>query len=339
MNILQQRLNINRYLFRLIIVALLIAFVATQFAWAGRLFARVWNFPELRHRVEAPPSTVTGLNFAQLSVTNRGFGVAEDVLIHVNTRGSRIQWYQIDAQELYEIKTLDLGQGVIDIWLDRLTSGAQVQINIEGENLSRERVALSATSNQGISAPYEVETFSDQAKSYSGSAEGLFSKAWQIAINTDAVLNVLKGIPPDAPLVHFLNVIGSPEFQIVGLAILIPVLFVGIFFGYVHFLLVVFAGAWLLTWMFFDQISFSWLIGSIGLGVISWAWRRYYIRLTEELQLLGDIFVVMCFLLLFFALGCAVWWWWFVWLPVDLLTSVLAGLSIVSIVYAIRFLR
>lgn len=339
MNILQQRLNINRYLFRLIIAALLIAFLATQFFWAGRLFARIWNFPELRHRVEAPPPSETELNFAQLSVTNRGFGAAENVLIHINTRGSRIQWYQIDSQELYELKTLDMGQGVIDIWLDRLTSGAQVQINIAGENLSRERVALTATSDQGISAPYEVETFSDQATAYSGSAKGLFSNAWQIAVNSNAVQNVLKGIPPDSPLVDFLNVLGSHEFQIVSLAILIPVLVVGIFFGYVHFLVAVFAGDWLLSWMFFDQISFSWLIGSIGLGVVAWTWRRYFSRLTEELSLLGDIFVAMALLLLLIALGWAIWWWWFVWLPVDLLTSALAGLSIVSIIYVARFLR
>ena len=108
MNLLQEKLSLDRFFFRLVISGLMIAFLVSQFSWAGRLFARVWNFPELRHCITLQPPYEDNISTVQLSITNSGFGSAEKVLIHVNAIGSRILWYQIDAQELYEIKTANL---------------------------------------------------------------------------------------------------------------------------------------------------------------------------------------------------------------------------------------
>jgi len=191
---LQQRISLDRYLIRLIIVSLLIAFIASQFFWAGRLFARIWNFPELRHQVTIQSSPENNLDSAQLSIANFGFGAAKNVLIHINTGGVPIHSYRIDAQELYEIKTLDLKQGVVNIWLDRVTSGARVEITIEGESLTQQRLRLSAASDQGTSISTEQQTFSDQVERFTGSTTGLFSEAWHIVINSEAVQGVSKWV-------------------------------------------------------------------------------------------------------------------------------------------------
>jgi len=334
MNLLGRKVSIDRYLFRLIIIGLLIAFIVSQVFWAGRLFARIWNFPELRHRIVVQPSSTDNPSLAQLSVVNLGFGSAENVLIHVRS-GSRIYWHQIDAQELYEIKTLDLKRGVMNIWLDRLASGAWVEITIAGENLSQERVQLSVASDQGTSVSIEQQTFSDQVEEYAGSVTDLFREAWHIAVTTERAQEVSEWISTKPSLVGHWEVFTSYEFKTVALAMLILVLLVGLFFHYEHFILAVFASTWVLTWLFIDlEIPLSLIIG-LG-GLVALRIFSFISEGTYDEQV--SFFLVVAFLALMAGVGFFIWWFWYIWVSADWLLGILAAGAVTLIIILLRIL-
>lgn len=305
MNLLQQKLTLDRFFFRLVITGLVIAFLVSQFSWAGRLFARIWNFPELRHCVALQPSSEDNMSTVQLSITNSGFGSAEKVLIHINAIDSQILRYQIDAQELYEIKTANLEQGIFDIWLDRLASGARVDILIAGESLTPEKVRLSAASNQGSSLPIEHDTFSDQVREYSGSTKGIFSQSWSIVVRSTAFQKASDWFSTKPFLVHFLEIVKGDEFHTVGLAVLIIVLIVGLFFSYKHFIIAAVTGTWFLTWLFFFsvEIPIKWVTIPVGVLIakVVWVWFDDYLD-DDKLRILLFALVLAClgFLILFF---------------------------------------
>jgi len=318
----------SRYLFRRIITGLLIAFIVTQVLWAGKLFARIWNLSELRHQVVVQPSSGDNLDLAQFSVVNRGFGPAENVFIHINTRGSHIRWHQIDAQELYEIKTLDLEQGVINIWLDRLASDAWVEITIRGENLSQDGIRLSAASDEGTSVAIEQQTFTDQAQEYVGLITDFYSEAWYIVINSEAVQEASEWISTKPSLAGYLEVVKGNEFQKVGLAVLILVLIFGSFFRYGHFLLAVFIGTCFLILLFFDfdmEIQVIWGIVPIAVvmigGFIVWLFGddTNSLILSLLLLLVGLIFLILGF--------------WDVWVPLVWVMSVIVAGVVTFIVW------
>ena len=247
-------LNIDKYLGRLIVGGLVIAFVASQFLWAGRLFARIWNFPELRHQLVLRSSENEGTSIASVTVSNLGFGAAENVLVHINSRGRAILSYNVDAQELYEVKSIDLENGVIDIWLDRIAPGARIEIVVEAQQLSENSLRLSAASDHGTSMSIDNKTFSDQIKGYVGTTTRLFEEAYEIVANSEAIQQVDTWITKHSDVASFLKVVSSDEFRTVGLALLLLTIVIGLFFSYKHFMFCVAAGAWFLTWIFFFDV-------------------------------------------------------------------------------------
>jgi hypothetical protein len=320
----------SKDLFRRIIIGLLIAFIVTQVLWAGRLFARIWNLSELRHQVVVQSSSGDNLDLAQFSVVNRGFGPAENVFIHINTRGSHIRWHQIDAQELYEIKTLDPEQGVINIWLDRLASDAWVEITIRGENLSQEGIRLSAASDEGTSVAIEQPTFTDQAQEYVGLITDLYSEAWYIVINSEAVQEASEWISTEPSLALYLEVVKGHEFQKVGLAVLILVLVVGSFFRYGHFLLAVFIGTCFLILLFFDLEEIPaklFIVPTAGMTVIFIVWW-----FREEID--SDWLILPLLLLL--GLVILILRFWDAWVPLVWVLSVIVP-GVVTLI--VRWLR
>ena len=75
---------------------------------------------------------------------------------------------------------------------------------------------MSAVSDQGTSVAIEQQTFSDQVEKYAGSTRNLFSEAWNIVINSEAVQKVSEWISTRPYLRDHLEVVGSYEFQTVG---------------------------------------------------------------------------------------------------------------------------
>lgn len=261
---LSSTLTPSRYFFRVVTAGLLIVILLSQFPWTEKLFVRILDFPDLRHQVGPDVSKKTGLDSTKLKVVNLGFGRAENVLVHVSVRQGNIGSYQIDSQELYKMKTTDLKGGVLDIWLDRLGSGASVDIELTGKltgltgkDFVTNTVMMSVVSDQGSSIPGidPSKSFSGQVGTYKAKVTGVFSETRKIIWEAPSVQGIRNWISTRPMFAEMLKMGSKHEFQTVSLAALIIIFLIVIFLPDGFMLLIpLITGS--IVWLFFDfQIS------------------------------------------------------------------------------------
>jgi len=235
---------------------------------------------QVRHQVIVNSSNDEGLDSARLIVINSGFGTAKNVLIHVNAQYGQIVDYRIDSQELHELKTVDLENGVIDIWLDRFASGARVQIELTGRGFLTNTILVSAVSDQGASIPADAMTFSGQVDTYTNKVVELYDEATRYISETPAVTKFKNWVLTNSTFAEWYHTIGSSEFQTVALAASILILLILIFVpdGCLVVLGVPFITGFV-VWAFFDFPLPTWItiaaltILAVGVFYI-FCWKR-----------------------------------------------------------------
>lgn len=288
----------SRYLFRVVIAALVTIILVSQFPWTEKLLGRILNFPDLRHHISLGVSKEVGLDTARLTVVNLGFGIAENVLIHVSVRRGDIVGYQIDSQELYEMKTDDLENGMLDISLDRLASGASVYIELTGTEFVTNTVLLSAVSDQGSSTTTESPSFSGQVDTYTTRMTVLFRKAggniWE-APSIREIRSKASGKP-------VFRIVESQEFRTVGLAALIVIFLIVVFLPEGFWLIIPFITG-LFVWLFFNlYIPTWWTVAVITIALLLTT------ALTEGI---GGGVKIPALLGISAIGGFFVWWYWY----------------------------
>jgi hypothetical protein len=238
---------------------------------------------------------------ASLTVANLGFGAATNVLIHVKTKHCQLAHYEINSQELYQERTADLDGGEFDFWLDRLGSGARVQIELIGSGLITDAISLSAVSDQGASSTIDSLTFSGQAEAYRQRFTSVFGEAAIIIRESPAVQEMGDWVSAQPVLAKTIEIVASHEFQTVGLAALVVVFLIAIFLRdtYVLWLTSLIIG--FVAWLFFDfYIPSYWLVLVLmGLAITA-------VSLSE----MGDTFEILTALAILGGGLLAISWYW-----------------------------
>ncbi len=224
--------KLERGFLRFIVAILLLVFLASQLPLGEKVLGRILNFPDLRHQVSVKISQDANrgdLDVASLRVVNLGFGAAENVLVHVNSQQGRIVSYQVDSQELYQLKRADLGRGVLDFWLDRFASGASIHIELVGTGFLTDTISLSAASDQGVSFPLDLPSFSAQVDLYTAEVSGLFRQAGGAIKETQSIREAKAWSSTKPVVLQIFQIISSNEFKTVSLAALVLTLLIVIF--------------------------------------------------------------------------------------------------------------
>jgi hypothetical protein len=321
--------KLDRGFFRFITAILLIVFLVAQLPWVERLlWGKILNFPDLRHHSSLSTSGENNLASANLEVINLGFGTAREVLVHVHCGSGSIVDYHIDSQELYQIKNADLGNSVLDIWLDRLAPGASIRIELVATGLTTDSIQVSATSNQGTSIPTDLPSFSGQTDDYVTKTIGLFSQVGQIIGRSQTAHEVKTWISSKTIPNQIYGIVRSPEFQTVVLAALILIVLIIAFLpdGWTIFLVPLITAA--IVWLFFDfQIPTWWaitaaIIALMLCGIVIHVFVIDLRRLSGCEILLGLIFVIGCF---------GIWWYWHTTMSARWVLGIVTGLATFTI--------
>lgn len=258
----------SRYFFRVIAAGFLIVILVSHIPSTRNLLGPILRFSDLRHQVNLSTPTDSFLDSARLSVFNSGFGSAKNVVIHVNVQDGVIVRYQVDSQELYEAKTIDLENGVLNLWLDRLASGAKVDIEIIGTNFATDTVSLSAVSDQGSSVTIDSPNPLAQVDAYVPRLTRLFREAGEVFWQAPSMRGIKNRVSTTPALNRTLQVVRSDEFRTVGLAALIISCLIVIFLPEGFMLFIPFIAGFI-VWLFFDfRIPTWWIIAALTLIIL-----------------------------------------------------------------------
>jgi len=307
--------KLERGFLRFIVAILLLVFLASQLPLGEKILGRILNFPDLRHQVSVKISQDANrgdLDVASLRVVNLGFGAAENVLVHVNSQQGRIISYQVDSQELYQLKRADLGRGVFDFWLDRFASGASIRIELVGTGFLTDTISLSAASDQGASLPLDLPSFSGQVDLYTSEVSGLFRQAMGVIKETQSIREAKAWSSTKPVVLQILQILSSNEFKTVSLAALVLIILIVIFLpdGCLTYSISFITG--FVVWLFFSfqipalsaiTLAIAFLIAlSILFGVM-------ITIATGALEGCLKVFGIALVLILAMG-GVAVWWFW-----------------------------
>jgi len=287
----------NRFVFRLLAISLLLAILISRSSWVGRLASKLLNFPELRHRVSVDMPSNEEMASASLTVSNLGFGAATNVLIHVKTEQCHLAHYEIDSQELYQERTADIEGGEFNVWLDRVASGARVEIELIGTGLVTDAISLSAVSDQGASNTIDSPTFSGQAEAYRQRLSGVFGEAAIIIKDSPPVHEVGDWVSARPVLAKTIETIASHEFKTVGLAALIVIFLMAIFLRDTYFLWLTSLIIGFVAWLFFDfHVPSYWLVlllGGLAIVVIFLSERNSAFKILTAIAILGVVLLAV----------------------------------------------
>ena len=186
---------INKYLFRFIIGIFIFVFLVSQLYSGQFIFSKLLKHPELRHFAHITRFRENNRKFRLTAgVVNRGFGPAHNVLVHVSIPGGEITSFRIDSQELYSLVNSDLQGGQLNIWLDRLTSNAKIEISLIGtfNKAAPSAISVSAASDEGSSLNYNIPTLTEELSGYVWQTYELFGRAKNYVAGLDKVQNISK---------------------------------------------------------------------------------------------------------------------------------------------------
>ena len=173
---------VNIRLFRVIGIMILATLLISKFPWINGLLARVLDTPDIRHNITVSYDSTNNQNIADIVVVNLGQVKADNVLIHFRIISGYLATYLVESQELYEERQIDLQNGAINIWLQRIAPGASVHLKVAGV-FDVQNINFSATSDQGASISSELPSFSSQVNTYSSSMMGIYEKTMTVIRN------------------------------------------------------------------------------------------------------------------------------------------------------------
>lgn len=259
----------NPRLFRSIALLLIAGVLISKFPWVNGVLGRMLDLPELRHATNfvqrddgATDFTATLINFGQVK--------AENILLHIDAN-AKIDQYDIQSQELYEIKEIDLDSGKINVSMERLAPGATVEIKITGVGFIQENVDFSATHDQGISLNSTSPSFTSQVNEYATSVTDLFSESGQIISSKVSLTqkisnwgNEISGWP------NLVSTVQNKSFQTVFTTTLLVCLLIGLFLPDL-FIFTPFITTFVI-WLFSDfqiELGFVFLTTLAGMALVS----------------------------------------------------------------------
>jgi hypothetical protein len=248
----------------------------------------------------------------EVIVANRGFGAAEKVLIHINATGSPITSYKVDSQELYEMRGFDAEQGVMDVWLDRLASNAQIRIDFTVGQLALDGLRVSATGDQGASVPSDRPTFSQHVRGWFASIVNLLGDAGRLVGSSPLVQSVLS----KPPVAKVWQIVSADEFRTVALALFICLVLIRLFFAHGYFAIALVASVIILDRLYLKAtVSTNCIVVPVALALVvvalRWLSNLSVDNLSDKISdtpaqlvrwLLGLLVVTFA--------ACAIYWSW-----------------------------
>ena len=139
------------------VLVLLLGFfwLLSEFQVTRDLLSGIITAPDLRHQAiylldsrAASPGPSERLLF---QVSNQGIGPARGVLARLRIEGAAIQGYQVRSDELHRLEASDLQAGELDLWLERLASGAELQLYVITDRpVNNEQVHFSTAGEHGL---------------------------------------------------------------------------------------------------------------------------------------------------------------------------------------------
>jgi hypothetical protein len=145
------------------VLVLLLGFfwLLSEFQVTRGLLSGFFSLPDLRHQTvylvdshAASPGPSERLLF---QVDNQGIGPAHDVLARLRIEGTPILEYQVQSDELYRVEAADLQAGELDIWLERLASGANFQLYVvTSQPVDYQQLHFSSVAEHGMGRTEQV---------------------------------------------------------------------------------------------------------------------------------------------------------------------------------------
>lgn len=320
---------INKYLFRFIIGIFIFVFLVSQLYSGQFIFSKLLKHPELRHFAYITRFRENNRKFRLTAgVVNRGFGPAHNVLVHVSIPGGEITSFRVDSQELYSLVNSDLQGGQLNIWLDRLTSNAKIEISLIGtfNKAAPSAISVSAASDEGSSLNYDIPTLTEELSGYVWRTCELFVRAKNYVVGLDKVQNIGEYLHSQ-PVYRTLTSEEMADIILAGLLIIF------IFWTFVRrkSRVALIAGiiATLLTWLIADfTLPAPLVLGPVFLiGYLGYC--KYTLSFIIQSTKFSDILQAICIIIWAIVIPVAVAVKaWFIWGDRQITGSILVGLAV-----------
>lgn len=143
----------------------------SEFQFTRDVLSGYVNIPDLRHRTVYllhPGAASDALTERLLlQINNQGIGPARDVLVRLRVEDTSIQEFQVLSDELHRVEAANLSQGELDIWLERLASGAELQLYVvTNQPVNSGQVRFGTVSERGMGRALPAEVFAGSWQDY-----------------------------------------------------------------------------------------------------------------------------------------------------------------------------
>lgn len=199
----------------------------------------------------------------------------------------------------------------MDIWLNRLGSGAKIEIILKSEDaISLDKLTFSAVSDQSSSLSIEKQTLADQIKSIEGYTTDVLDGARGIIENAESVQKTIVNVQASSTLSQVWHTTTSKDFWIITASIGLLVITVGILIPSRRiFLSALVVGMGFILFVFFDgDFPLSLYLDLLALLGMIYLLRQY--STPNYLLNLPDSRKYLIIVLILSILGYLNWYFW-----------------------------
>jgi hypothetical protein len=165
------RVSIFKRTLRVLVLLFGFFFLLSEFQATRDLLSGFVSIPDLRHQTvylldfrAASPGPSERLLF---KVSNQGIGPARDVLARLRIEEAAILEYQVLGDELHRVEAVNLKAGELDLWLERLASGAELQLYVVTDQpVHSGQIRFSTASERGLGHALPADFFPGSWQGY-----------------------------------------------------------------------------------------------------------------------------------------------------------------------------
>jgi hypothetical protein len=271
-----------RNFLRIIVIFISILFLMRHFTWGRELLGEIWQRPDLTHQIIYQDKE------AVFILSNQGYYKARQVLVNLDVFYPKITYLRVVSHEEYQWIEQEMDQGVIRLWLERLSPGASIIIWLNGDQpIVLDRLLFSGVSEAGISREVEATGKLDhlpQQIDPLGSFLSAFEKRSGIALE---YLSRSSGPDPifALSLQDMRYLARSEDFHAIATFFLYAAIFIWILYNYRIFFSALFLFGFLLAALFLNGLALpgTGVIGIIGLGLIAMLLLEFWVEIRAEL--------------------------------------------------------